>query len=76
MFMEKISLSVARQYIFQCDFSKIIHKIVNQNHWLESEAHSLCRYYRNYLFLVKKYGDKDYLPPTEEVDYFWHQHIL
>lgn len=71
-----ISLQQAKTYIDQIDFSMIINKMVTRDDWLEDEAQAVCKMYRNYLFLLKKYKDKFELPPSEEIDEFWHQHIL
>ncbi len=70
------SLSRASAYINTIDFSKIIDKLVKYEGWFLDEAHQVCRQYRNFLFLNKKYGDRYAIPPTEEIDEFWHMHIL
>lgn len=71
-----ISLQQAKAYIDNIDFSMIINKMVTRDDWLEDEALAVCKMYRNYLFLQKKYKDQFELPPSEEIDEFWHQHIL
>lgn len=71
-----ITLQQAKTYINNIDFSMIINKMVNRDDWLEDEVQAVCKMYRNYLFLQKKYKDKFELPPSEEIDEFWHQHIL
>lgn len=71
-----ISLQQAKAYIDKIDFSMIINKMVTRDDWLEDEAQAVCKMYRNYLFLLKKYKDKFEVPPSEEIDEFWHQHIL
>ncbi len=71
-----ISLQQAKAYIDNIDFSMIINKMVTRDDWLEDEVNAVCKMYRNYLFLQKKYKDQYELPPSEEIDEFWHQHIL
>jgi len=71
------SLEDARTYIYNMDFSKLIHKMVCHLGWLKRDATRLAELYRNFLFLNKKYGDQAHqLPPAEEIDEFWHLHIL
>lgn len=64
----------ARQYINAIDFSNIINKLVNYHGWLRKEALAVCEMYRRFLFLNKKHQES--LPPSEEIDEFWHMHIL
>lgn len=71
------SLNTVKNYIDAIDFSKIIDKLVNYNGWLKEDATLTCQQYRNFLFLSKKYSDeKIQLPPSEDIDEFWHNHIL
>ena len=49
-------------------------KLSHEPDWNESDARICSQLYRNYLYLMKKYDE--YLPPSEEIDAFWHQHIL
>lgn len=69
-------LEKIKKYIDEIDFSMIIDKMVKHQKWRRSDAEAVCQLYRNFLFLQKKYGDKHSLPPSEEVDEFWHNHIL
>lgn len=77
MTLKKIpTLEEAREYIYLIDFSNIVEKMVNHMGWLRKDAVTVCGIYRNFLYLYKKYG-KDYkLPPSEDMDEFWHLHIL
>lgn len=70
------SLNEARRHIYSIDFSNIIEKMVKHQGWWQSEAEKVCSMYQNFLYLNKKYGDKCQLPPSEEIDEFWHNHIL
>lgn len=59
------------------DFSPLTDKLVRKEHWLQEEAEQACLQYRRYLILVAKYHDQyPELPPSEDIDQFWHMHIL
>lgn len=64
-----------KQAIENLDFSMIINKMVAHQGWDLDEAEEACRLYRNWLFLTAKYPGKA-LPPSEDIDEFWHNHIL
>ena len=71
------SLEEAKAYINSIDFSMVADKIVQQNARKKSDVLKICDLYKNYLFLKKKYSqDYDKLPPSVEIDEFWHNHIL
>lgn len=70
------SLPCAKDYIFAIDFTNIINTLVNRQGWKREHAVSVSKLYRRYLFLCRKYGTTHKLPPTEEIDEFWHHHIL
>lgn len=72
----QLSLERTAAYIYSIDFSNVINKLVKHEGWFLDEAYQVCRQYRNFLFLNKKYGDRYAIPPTEEIDEFWHSHIL
>lgn len=74
--MDAPSLETAKYYIDHIDFSNIINKMVLHQGWLKTDALQVCQMYRNYLYLHKKYGAQYSLPPSEEIDEFWHNHIL
>lgn len=75
--MQFPSLGEAKEYIYSIDFSKIIDKLVKFNGWLKKDAGETCKLYRNFLFLNKKYEHQySPLPPSEDIDEFWHNHIL
>ncbi len=72
-----LTIEDAKAYIDAIDFSMVIKKMVEHQGWLQDEAEAVCRLYRNFLFLNKKYSDNQHsLPPSEEIDEFWHNHIL
>jgi len=70
------TLEQAKEYIYSMDFSDIINKLVVHQGWSRKEAEDLCQIYRNFLYLNKKYDNEGPLPPSEELDEFWHAHIL
>ena len=71
------SLEEARAYINAIDFSMIVDKIVKTKKWQKKDVLAICAYYKNFLFLNKKYQEEfGNLPPSEEIDEFWHNHIL
>ena len=72
------TLREAKEYIDSIDFSNIINKLVNRHKWARAEAEETCQQFRNYLWLIKKSGlDREQpLPPSEDIDEFWHHAIL
>lgn len=70
------SLEADKKYIYSIDFSRQIEKMVFHQGWLKKDALVLCDMYRNFLFLQKKYRGQYQLPPSEDIDEFWHLHIL
>lgn len=72
-----LSLDEAKNYIDQIDFSMIVDKVVSTTGWKRRHVEKLRDYYKNFLFLKKKYPDTDVkIPPTDEIDELWHAHIL
>ena len=70
------SLEEAKAYIYTIDFSMIIDTMISVQGWKRKHAEKVCVLYRNYLYLCKKYGDMCKLPPSKEIDEFFHNHIL
>jgi hypothetical protein len=70
------SLEAAKTHIYAIDFSRIIDKMVQHQGWRYKDALKVSEQYRNYLFLNKKYAEGEPLPPSEDIDEFWHNHIL
>ena len=70
------SVSDAKIHIDAIDFFPIINKMVCYDGWDKDEARKACLFYKNFLYLIKKYGDQYPIIPSKEIDYFWHQHIL
>jgi hypothetical protein len=71
------TLEEAKAHIYSLDLSPIINKLVMHCRWSIKEAMALSNVYRNFLYLNKKF-EKQFgrLPPSEELDEFWHNHIL
>lgn len=69
-------MDTARDYINSIDFSNVINKMVRHQGWRHKDAVAVSRMYRHFLWLHKKYGEDHTLPPSEEIDAFWHNHIL
>lgn len=75
--IEVLSLEKAKLYIYSIDFSLIIDKMVKYDTWLPEDVEKTCQLYRNFLWLKKKYESTDIkIPPSKDVDDFWHYHIL
>lgn len=69
------NLEKEKDYIYSIDFNQILKKMEDYSGWLKDDALKTCHQYRNYLFLKKKYFDVP-LPPSLDIDLFWHEHIL
>lgn len=71
------TLEDIKSYIESIDFSMIIEKMIGVDGWLKKDALKTCQLYRNFLFLKIKYSKEGVnLPPSLDVDEFWHYHIL
>jgi len=70
------TLENAKDYISNMELSRIIEKMMSYQGWLKKDILAVSNIYRNYLFLQKKYGKEYHIVPSEEVDEFWHNHIL
>lgn len=64
-----------KDLIKNLDLSMVGHNMVVKNGWLPSEVTQACELYKNFLFLKFKYPS-EFLPPSEDIDEFWHNHIL
>jgi hypothetical protein len=71
-----LPLQEAKDYIMHLDFTNIQNRLVAKHKWRPAEAAEAAKVYRRFLYLVKKYGDSSRLSPSEEIDEFWHYHIL
>ncbi len=68
----------SRHYIYnKLDLTNICNKLVDVFCWKPRQAAVISKLYRNYLFLIRKYCNTSFqLPPSHDIDDFWHQHIL
>jgi hypothetical protein len=76
------TLDESFEHIQRLDFSMIIYKITQPDPsiamlWDEESAIEAIRYYKNYLWLLRKYSElHSVIPPSIEIDEIWHHHIL
>lgn len=71
------TLEAAKSYIDSIDFSMIIDKVIKTKNWARKDVEKIAVLYRHFLFLNKKYREDNLpIPPSEEIDEFWHNHIL
>lgn len=76
------TLQESVKYIDEMDLDLIKDKLVSGDRllcrqWTLLEAEIAIQYYKNFLFLNKKYAQKySVLPPLLEVDEVWHHHIM
>lgn len=68
-------LNDIQSYINSIDFSLIKKKMVSDG-WRKKDVEQTCVQYRNFLYLNRKYPQYGLLPPSEDIDEFWHYHIL
>ncbi len=64
-----------KQLIDNLDLTMVARNLVIKEGWLKSEVDEAEKLYRNFLFLQGKYPD-EILPPSKDIDEFWHNHIL
>ena len=65
-----------KQEIHSLDLSLITKKLIEKHGWSVDEACECEKLYKNFLFLSLKYWGKNVLIPTDEIDIYWHEHIL
>ena len=71
------SSELAIQQIQSLNLTRVINKLVNVAGWLKDDAETTAKLYQNYLILLKRYRNEySNLPPSEDIDEFWHNHIL
>ena len=74
------NLDAVREYIDQIDFSMLKAKLtapVSEEGfgWSADQADRVEARYKKWLFLRRKH-DGELMPPTQDIDAFWHAHIL
>jgi hypothetical protein len=72
-------LEDVRDYIQAIDFGPQKALMAEVEHggvgWIAPKLDLMEEYYRNWLFLRRKYESR-ILPPTSQLDVFWHYHML
>jgi len=71
-----LSLEEARDFIRSYDLTPVVRRLVDTECWSKKHALAACEQYRNFLFLMKKFGGDRELTPSFEIDEAWHAHIL
>jgi hypothetical protein len=67
---------IIKHLIQSIDLEPVIERMVKIHKWPRSHAIEAAAQYRRFLFLNKKYGNTYPLPPSRDIDEFWHNHIL
>lgn len=72
------NLEEIKKYIDSIDFTQLMAKLINYEGWMKEEVEETCFQYRRFLYLNYKYSlqNPGSLPPSEDMDEFWHAHIL
>jgi len=75
-YKQGMSLQEANDYIYSFDLTPVIRRLIDTECWSEKHARAAAEQYRNFLYLMKKYGREHQLTPSYEIDEAWHAHIL
>ena len=78
------SIEESKKAINSLDFTMIKKKLTHPEPdpniailWTDKAFDEAVIYYKNFLWLLRKYHDKyEYIPPSIEIDEIWHHHIL
>ena len=62
-----LSLEEARDFIYSLDLMPVVKRLVDADCWSKKHAEAACEQYRNFLYLMKKYGADRELTPSYEV---------
>jgi len=73
---KQVANDQVRQMIDSIDLGGVIDRMRFVHNWTKKSAELAGAQYRNYLLLCKKYGETHPLPPSREIDEFWHNHVL
>src|SRR5260370_35484177 len=67
----------AKRYIQNLELGSVCAKLVEKLGWSEDQATRVEGDYKRFLYSLAHRGEGEVLsPPSQEVDEFWHQHIL
>src|SRR5215471_10691845 len=68
---------LAKRHIQNLNLTSVRMKLIEKMGWSSDQAHRVEGDYKRFLYaLAHKRPDDILSPPTQEVDEFWHQHIL
>lgn len=65
-----------KNIIDSIDLDVVTKRLAKNHGYSEESARLIERQYRNFLYLRKEYDKFFKLPPSTEIDLFWHEHIL
>ena len=68
---------LAKRHIRNLNLSSVREALVEKQNWAAEDAERVEGEYKRFLYALSHKRREDILsPPTDEVDEFWHQHIL
>lgn len=70
-----LSLEQAMEKVASLDFTMLKRKLEAESDWSAERVAEVEQFYRKYLALLLAYP-RERLPPSAEIDSFWHAHIL
>ena len=62
--------------IAHLDLESVAYKVVLTEGWDLAKVDDVTQKYRAFLQVIRKYGQQEHIAPTQEIDLFWHAHIL
>jgi hypothetical protein len=65
-----------KNYIQALDFSLLKVKLMFDKQWSDEKVNVIEKKYKNFLYLHWKYRTHHLIVPTDDIDQFWHEHIL
>lgn len=71
-----LPVQTKRRRIAQLDLSPEREKIMKRHNWDEAKASNMEAEYRDFLILLAENPDKIVSPWSNDLDLFWHEHIL
>jgi hypothetical protein len=70
------SLAIQRRRIVGLDLSAVREKATKRHAWTENQSRVLEAEYRDFLILLAENPGKTISPWSDDLDLFWHEHIL
>ena len=68
-------LEEAKKLIDELDLTHIMERVMKEKRWTRRMVEVTTHYYKNFLYLSKKYKEYRFSPSTQ-IDEIWHAHIL